>query len=211
MCTPYNGEDLVWHPVTPSMSSMSYQSPDSSQNVELKKGNIASFFKSGAKTPKASNSTSAAADIKAASSQAGQRADTVKLDVADGHRGHLKASSANQASHLATGTLGQHDKSQEGGTGQGECSQSHSSHQTAGLPITHEDVGAADKHVGKQEPADGDVLNTDDAGGIGALYLLHTTAFVQFLRKLACQLQDDGIKVQRSHVACHFVPHHVPS
>ncbi|KAL0020070.1 hypothetical protein WJX79_002941 [Trebouxia sp. C0005] len=49
ICTPYNGEDLVWHPVSPSMSSMSYQSPDASQNVELKKGNIASFFKTASK------------------------------------------------------------------------------------------------------------------------------------------------------------------
>lgn len=42
ICTPYNGEDLVWHPVTPSMSSMSYQSADASK--EMKRPNIASFF-----------------------------------------------------------------------------------------------------------------------------------------------------------------------
>lgn len=190
MCAPYNGEDLVWHPVTPSMSSMSYQSPDASQNVELKKGNIASFFKTGAsaKTSKASNNISAAADIKSephAASQAEQQAPRAKPDVTDGDHARLRASTANPPSDLATGTLGQYDKSQEGGTGQGEYGHPQSSHQSAGLTTTPEVVDSADNSACKEEPAEGDVLNTDDAGGIGALYVLHISAFGQFPLLLA--------------------------
>ena len=43
LCTPYNGEDLIWHPVAPAMSRMDYQEPDCSK--PLKRQSIAKFFK----------------------------------------------------------------------------------------------------------------------------------------------------------------------
>jgi hypothetical protein len=43
LCTPYNGEDLVWHPVTPAMGKTDFQGPDCSK--PLKRPNIAAFFK----------------------------------------------------------------------------------------------------------------------------------------------------------------------
>lgn len=165
------------------MSSMSYQSPDASQNVELKKGNIASFFKSAsAKTAKASTNPSAAADIKSEPHVSTLRADKVKPDVADGDHAGFRASSANLASDFATGNLGhqgKHDESQEDGTGQQEHSQPQSSHQSAGLLTAPEVNDPADNSADKQKPAEGDVLNTDDAGGIGTA-LLPVSAFVQF-------------------------------
>ena len=171
------------------MSSMSYQSPDASQNVELKRGNIASFFKTGAgaQTAKASDSTSASADIKSephTSTHGEQGPFAVKPDVTDGKHTRL-----NPASDLATGTHGHQgkpDKSQ--GAGQGEFSQPQSSHQSAGLPTI---IGLADNNVDKEEPAEGDVLNTDDAGGIGALYLLHVSACtLHIVLHFHCKLQD---------------------
>ena len=204
---PYNGEDLVWHPVTPSMSSMSYQSPDASQNMELKRGNIASFFKTGvsAKTAKATVRSEPHA-----STQADQGAGAVKADVTDGDHAGLSAASANPANQLATGThghQGNHDKFQEGGTGQGEFSQPQSSHQSAGLPTKPEVIGPADNNVRMEESAEGDVLNTDDAGGIGALYLLHVSACI--LRSFSCKLQGGGFKVPILHgLSCSSTCHH---
>lgn len=162
------------------MSSMSYQSPDASQNVELKKGNIASFFKSGAsaKTATAATKTPAAGVQIAphASTQAQQETGTVMPDVTDGHHACLYAFSANSASEVVTGTdchQGKHDKSGDGDTEQQQHSQPQNTHQTAGPSIIPEGADPADSKVVKDEPAEGDVLNTDDAGGIGALYLLH--------------------------------------
>ena len=43
ICEPYNGEDLVWHPVTPSMSKISFQGPECCK--PLKRKSIATFFK----------------------------------------------------------------------------------------------------------------------------------------------------------------------
>lgn len=43
ICEPYNGEDLVWHPVTPSMSKSSFQGPECCK--PLKRKSIATFFK----------------------------------------------------------------------------------------------------------------------------------------------------------------------
>ena len=39
---PYNGEDLQWHPVTPSMSKISFQGPECSK--PLKRKSITTFF-----------------------------------------------------------------------------------------------------------------------------------------------------------------------
>lgn len=50
LCTPYNGEDLQWHPVTTAMSKPDFQGPECCK--PLKRQNIASFFKpKGAKGP----------------------------------------------------------------------------------------------------------------------------------------------------------------
>ena len=43
ICEPYNGEDLVWHPVTPAMSKTSFQGPECCK--PLKRKSIATFFK----------------------------------------------------------------------------------------------------------------------------------------------------------------------
>ena len=43
ICAPYNGEDLVWHPVTPSMSKTSFQGPECCK--PLKRKSITTFFK----------------------------------------------------------------------------------------------------------------------------------------------------------------------
>lgn len=43
LCTPYNGDDLIWHPVALAMSRMDYQEPDCSK--PLKRQSIAKFFK----------------------------------------------------------------------------------------------------------------------------------------------------------------------
>ena len=43
ICQPYNGEDLQWHPVTPSMSKTSFQGPECCK--PLKRKSIATFFK----------------------------------------------------------------------------------------------------------------------------------------------------------------------
>lgn len=162
------------------MSSISYQSPDASQNVELKRGNIASFFNSGAsaKTAKASPEATAAGIKTAhrAATEAQQEIATVKPDVTEGHHACLDASSANLASELAPSTCchqDKHDKSEEGDRGQQQNSQPQSIHQTAAPSIRLEGTDPADNKADKEEPAEGDVLNTDDAGGIGALYLLH--------------------------------------
>ena len=191
------------------MSSMSYQSPDASQNVELKKGNIASFFKSGdsAKTAKASTRTLAAADIKSephASSQAEQRANAIKADVTGDDHARLRASSAHLAGKLATDTLdhqGKHDEAQGGSTGQ---RQPQSSHQSADQ-TTAPEVNGPVHDVDKEEPAEDDVLNTDDAGGIGALYLQHVNAFVQFPLYFARTMMESrcrGYHVTRFYELC---------
>ncbi|KAL4434364.1 hypothetical protein ABPG75_000805 [Micractinium tetrahymenae] len=43
MCVPYNGEDLVWHPVTKQMNSPSFQGPECCK--EVKKPSAKDFFK----------------------------------------------------------------------------------------------------------------------------------------------------------------------
>ena len=160
------------------MSSISYQSPDVSQNVELKKGNIASFFKgaANAKAAKGSAHTSAAR-IKSVphDSTSEQTAAAVKPEVTDGPHAGLNTSTANLASELATGIHGlqsKHDDSQVGTTGHGKQLQPHSGPQSAGLPTMPEVIDLAGNTVDKEEAAEGDVLNTDDAGGIGALLSL---------------------------------------
>lgn len=162
ICTPYNGEDLVWHPVTPSMSSLSYQSPDASQNVEQKRGNIASFFKAAnAKTAKASGSTSAPH----ASTQAKQG---VAADATDACQARLNASSASELATGAPGYPGKHDECQDGDAGHETRIQPPDRHHSAGGHTEPEVVKLEGNHVAKEEPAEGDVLNTDDAGGIVA-------------------------------------------
>ena len=53
---PYNEQDLVWHPVTRSINSVSYQ--DLNAWKPVKQANIASFFsKAGSKTSSASKSS----------------------------------------------------------------------------------------------------------------------------------------------------------
>ena len=43
ICEPYDGEDLIWHPVTPSMSKTSFQGPECCK--PLKRKSITTFFK----------------------------------------------------------------------------------------------------------------------------------------------------------------------
>ncbi|KAL3148685.1 hypothetical protein ABBQ38_014100 [Trebouxia sp. C0009 RCD-2024] len=162
ICTPYNGDNLVWHPVTPSMSHLSYQLPDASQNVEQKRGNIASFFKAGAKakTAKASGSTSAPQ----ASTQAEQK---IAADVTDAHHARLDASSASELATGAPDYPGKHDQHQDGDCGHGASSQPSDRHELAG-GHTEPEGKLEGNHVVKEEPTEGDVLNTDDAGGIVA-------------------------------------------
>lgn len=170
ICTPYNGEDLVWHPVTPSMSSLSYQSSDASQNVELKRGNIASFFKPGAssKTAKASGSTSVPGITSSPhSSTQGQAA---AVHAKDGRHARPDASSASELATEAHDFPGKHDECPDTGIQHG---QPPSGHHLAGSQPEPGVTRPAGNHVVKEEPAEGDVLNTDDAGGIGALQLLH--------------------------------------
>lgn len=163
ICTPYNGEDLVWHPVTPSMSSMAYQSPDASQNVELKKGNIASFFKpqSGKKSAKPA--------VRSGAQTTDVGADTPALQVTSTSREvppNVKAEPASQQSQTAQissdalpmsgGTQSQHMLSSQ------QCNADKSSEASAEGGIV--DL-VKDDH--RPEAAADDILNTDDAGGIG--------------------------------------------
>ncbi|CAM9462771.1 unnamed protein product [Ascophyllum nodosum] len=67
--TPYNGSDLVWHPVSKKMNSMRYDGEDCSAAVELKPQKplpaITTFFKKKSKSPPRSpSSSSGAADVK---------------------------------------------------------------------------------------------------------------------------------------------------
>lgn len=43
LCVPYNGEDLVWHPVTRQMNTPSFQGPECC--LEVKKPKVQDFFK----------------------------------------------------------------------------------------------------------------------------------------------------------------------
>lgn len=162
ICTPYNGEDLVWHPVTPSMSSMAYQSPDASQNVELKKGNIASFFKpQGSKQPakptvRSGQTTDVAADNPApqVTSTSREVLPSVKAEPASQHSKTAQISS--DALPMSGGTQSQHMLSNQ------QFSADKSSEVSAEGGIV--DL-VKDDH--RPEAAADDILNTDDAGGIG--------------------------------------------
>ena len=164
------------------MSSLSYQSPDASQNVEQKRGNIASFFKTGAKAAKACGSTSAPQ----ASAQAGQG---TAASAKDAHQARLDAPSASESATGAHGHPGKQDDSPDGGIG--KRSQPPSEHHSAGVDTEPKVAKLEDNPVAKEEPAEGDVLNTDDAGGIGALQLPHV--YVCFVN----QPKARGIKVTR--------------
>ena len=170
LCVPYNGEDLVWHPVTPSMSSMSYQSADASQNMELKKGNIASFFKgasvkaakSGAK--KTTSGSSKQSPTTHAQRLQEQPAAAMKTDVANNHRVRLDTSNAKSAADLASDAHGDRQHMEQ--------SDLHSAINQAKSHIKAEVIDLAGADTGKAKAEEGDVLNTDDAGGIGESVLL---------------------------------------
>ena len=170
ICKPYNGEDLVWHPVTASMSSMSYQSPDASQNMELKKGNIASFFKTGssakagtfnavAKTP--ITSSTQRKPLQQASSQQDGAAVTARTDPSQEQHTPLLVSGASAAAIPASDA---HSSWQ-----QTLPTQVNDTVEPAGAKVKPEVIDLAGSEPGKQKPREGDVLNTDDAGGIGEL------------------------------------------
>eukprot|EP00798_Chlamydomonas_sp_ICE-L_P017103 gene17103-23400_t len=50
--TPYNGKDLLYHPVTDAMSKASYDKADACIDVRKRKGSITSFFKPSSKKAK---------------------------------------------------------------------------------------------------------------------------------------------------------------
>ena len=123
---PYNEEDLVWHPVTKSINSVSYQ--DLNAWKPVKQANIASFFgKAGSKTLSASKGSNMAGN----QSHQRQKASTLQdaaepgpaagqPDEAGGHvkqepihpeSAHLKAQEATseQAAPLASAILNTDD------------------------------------------------------------------------------------------------------
>jgi len=166
----------VWHPVSPSMSSMSYQSPDASQNVELKKGNIASFFKTATKRDaKAATQTADAKRGKAALQQDAASRVTplgIKAEPAVSQLAHLSSAEASKTSAAEANV----DLGQVSMPSYKEMQQMQSG-QSKGQSITHNDAdvkvedGVIDlaKDEGNPEATSNDVLNTDDAGGIGML------------------------------------------
>ncbi|KAL0044513.1 hypothetical protein WJX82_010311 [Trebouxia sp. C0006] len=149
ICTPYNGEDLVWHPVSPSMSSMGYQSPDASQNVELKKGNIASFFK-----------TTTKRDAKPAT----QTADTKRGKAALQQDAASRVTSSGIKAEPAVSTL-RYKEMQQMHSGQSE--RQSNTHYDADVKVEDSVIDLA-KDEGNPEATSNDILNTDDAGGIVA-------------------------------------------
>lgn len=176
ICTPYNGEDLVWHPVSPSMSSMSYQSPDASQNVELKKGNIASFFKTASKRDaKFATQTADTESGKAALQQDTARRVTpvaIKAEPAVSQSAHLstaegsKTSAAEANVDSGQGSMPSYQEMQQMQSGQSEGQSN--THNDADVKVEDGVIDLA-KDEGNLEATSNDVLNTDDAGGIGML------------------------------------------
>ncbi|KAA6417905.1 MAG: hypothetical protein FRX49_12138 [Trebouxia sp. A1-2] len=175
ICTPYNGEDLVWHPVSPSMSSMSYQSPDASQNVELKKGNIASFFKTASKRDaKPATQTADTESGKAALQQDTARRVTpvaIKAEPAVSQSAHLstaegsKTSAAEANVDSGQGSMPSYQEMQQMQSGQSEGQSN--MHNDADVKVEDGVIDLA-KDEGNLEATSNDVLNTDDAGGIVA-------------------------------------------
>ncbi|DBA74639.1 TPA: hypothetical protein ACH3X2_009419 [Trebouxia sp. C0005] len=175
ICTPYNGEDLVWHPVSPSMSSMSYQSPDASQNVELKKGNIASFFKTASKRDaKFATQTADTESGKAALQQDTARRVTpvaIKAEPAVSQSAHLstaegsKTSAAEANVDSGQGSMPSYQEMQQMQSGQSEGQSN--THNDADVKVEDGVIDLA-KDEGNLEATSNDVLNTDDAGGIVA-------------------------------------------
>ena len=86
ICAPYNGQDLVWHPVTPSMSNMSYQSADASKNI--KRPNIASFFNT--KASKSQTPSTVKPDASTKSPKSSIKASTTKPEAAQSPRVSVK-------------------------------------------------------------------------------------------------------------------------
>ena len=150
------------------MSSMSYQSPDASK--ELKKGNIASFFKPGGSAKAGKPVTEgAAAPTKLVASHktpeavafANRSTLAIKSEDGDGQQAQLASDakptglnadnsdiSLAHAAQTATPVAAQHSK------GPSACVQA--------------ECEAADQQTqGCGQKKDGDILNTDDAGGIG--------------------------------------------
>ena len=176
ICTPYNGEDLVWHPVSPSMSSMGYQSPDASQNVELKKGNIASFFKTTTKRDaKPATQTADTKRGKAALQQdAASRVTSsgIKAEPAVSQLAHYSTAEASKSSAAeANVDLGQvstlrYKEMQQMHSGQSE--RQSNTHYDADVKVEDSVIDLA-KDEGNPEATSNDILNTDDAGGIGML------------------------------------------
>ncbi|DBB14512.1 TPA: hypothetical protein ACH3X3_004793 [Trebouxia sp. C0006] len=175
ICTPYNGEDLVWHPVSPSMSSMGYQSPDASQNVELKKGNIASFFKTTTKRDaKPATQTADTKRGKAALQQdAASRVTSsgIKAEPAVSQLAHYSTAEASKSSAAeANVDLGQvstlrYKEMQQMHSGQSE--RQSNTHYDADVKVEDSVIDLA-KDEGNPEATSNDILNTDDAGGIVA-------------------------------------------
>ncbi|DBA92529.1 TPA: hypothetical protein ACH3X1_002760 [Trebouxia sp. C0004] len=174
ICTPYNGEDLVWHPVSPSMSSMSYQSPDASQNVELKKGNIASFFKTTTRDAKPVTQTADTNRGMAAFQQDAASRVTplgIKAEPGVSQLSHFITAEASKSSAAEANT----DVGHTSTPSYKEMQQMHSG-QSEGQSNAHNgaDVKVEDGVIdvledeGNPEATSDDVLNTDDAGGIVA-------------------------------------------
>ena len=172
ICSPYNGEDLVWHPVTPSMSSMSYQSPDASQDVLQKKGNISSFFKPsinslkpGAKSPVVSSCGKPAATA--------QTSAEVKADAVVGEQSRDEVSEARQSpGDASAGPADQQEPAVTHVMQPGRHAEQATSSEHPQTQVEDNVVDLVENEEGKAEKTDSDILNTDDAGGIG-LYICY--------------------------------------
>ena len=158
------------------MSSMSYQSPDASQNVELKKGNIASFFKTTTKSDaKPATQTADTKRGKAALQQDAASRLTplgIKAEPAVSQSAHLSTAEASKSSAAEANTdvghmlMPSYTEMQQMQSGQSEGQSN--AHNDADVKVENGVTNLA-KDEGNLEATSDDVLNTDDAGGIGML------------------------------------------
>ncbi|GAB4816659.1 hypothetical protein N2152v2_003705 [Parachlorella kessleri] len=103
---PYDGEDLVWHPVTRSMSSISFQSPEASK--ELVKPSVSSFFlKKPASSPaKAAKESSMGTGMAPAAAAAGAPAAVVGVKrEREEEAGVVHTNGAGKAGKAAAGSV----------------------------------------------------------------------------------------------------------
>ena len=171
ICAPYNGEDLVWHPVTPSMSSLSYQFADASKNI--KRPNIASFF-----SPKASKSQTPSKvkrDSSTDSPNSTIKASTTKLEAASspkvsGKPEHEVTQEASAFKTAAPSTTAMQPQQHEADSKQDAFKAKQSGDvQQVQFPAadgTQDTVAVAEPAL-RTELAEDVALNPDDGDGVG--------------------------------------------